>query len=86
MTNTSKVRAIISGAIFGVANFIAWLATVPPEQQSGILAPFVETLPLEWRPAVGLWMKILGSVSGIYSVYSAAHSGPQTKPPNPPNE
>lgn len=84
--NTSKVRAILGGAISAVTSVIAWLATVPPEQQSGILAPFVELTPVSWRPAVGLVMKALAAGTGFYAVYQAAHSGPQTKPTNPPNQ
>lgn len=81
---TSKLQAKIGAIVAGVTAFISWLATVPPEQQSGILAPLVDLLPLTWRPQIGLATRALATVSAIWATYKAAHSGPQTPPPNKP--
>lgn len=84
--NTAKVRAIGAAVISGTSGFISWLATVPPEQQSGWLAQLVEITPLSWRPNVALFTRLVTYALGIYAVYSASHSGPQTPPKNPPTE
>lgn len=81
---STKLKAIVSGWAFAITSFISWLATVPPEQQSGMLAQFVEIVPVSWRPAVGLIAKAIASFSSIYGLYQASHSGPQTPPKNPP--
>lgn len=83
MTNTSKLRAGISGFISGVCAFIAWLVMVPPEQQTALLSPLVELTPIQYRDYVGLIMRGLATFSSIYAVYSAAQSGPATPPKNP---
>lgn len=84
--NTTKVRALWSAILAGVAGFVSWLATVPPEQQSGWLAQLVEILPVSWRANVGLFTRFITFAVGIYAVYNASHSGPQTPPKNPPTE
>ncbi len=83
---TSKIRAGIAGAVSGIASFVAWLATVPPSEQNALLGPLVDMLPLEWRPAIGLGMRLLATTSTIYAVYQAAHSGPSTPLKNPPSQ
>lgn len=81
---SSKTQAIVSSIFAAMFGFINWLATVPPEQQSGILATLVEVTPVQWRPTVGVWTRALMMFLGIYATYKAAHSGPQTPPKNPP--
>ncbi len=83
---TTKIQALIAACVTGAASFVSWLATVPPEQQSGLLAQFVEIVPVTWRPGVGLAAKALGTFSTIYAVYKASHSGPQSPPKNSPLE
>ncbi len=83
---TSKVQAQLSAYLTAFFGFIAWLATIPPEQQSGILGALAQVFPISWQPTIALWTKLIATVSGIYMVYKAAHSGPQTPPPNSPSE
>lgn len=82
--NTAKTKAVASGVVAAITSFIGWLATVPPEVQSGILAGLVDAVPVEWRPTVGLWARLFTFFSTVYMAYSASHSGPQTPPRNDP--
>ena len=84
--STSKIGAGIAAAVSGVSAFVAWLATVPPSEQNALLGPIVDLLPIDWRPAIGLFMRALSTFSTIYAVYQAAKSGPATQPKNPTNE
>ena len=72
----TKRNVILASAGAGFSGFINWLATVPPEQQSGWLAALVELTPLHWRPNVGLFTRCLTLSLGIYATYLAARSGP----------
>lgn len=81
--NTPKTRALVGATIAGASGFLAWLATVPPEQQDALLGPIVSLLPLHWRPTIGAVMRALSSVAAIYTALQASHSGPQTPPQNP---
>lgn len=81
---TTKFQAIASGAVGALSGFVSWVATVPPEMQSGLLAQFVELMPVPWRPTIGLWTKFLGTVATIYAVHKASRSGPQSPPKNTP--
>ena len=45
MNNTSKTHTWLAGAVAGLAGFISWLATIPPEVQSGWLSELVEITP-----------------------------------------
>lgn len=83
---TSKIQAIVSAFLAGLASFISWLAMVPPETQSGWLATLVELTPVQYRPQVGLWTRLAAFFLGIYATYRASHSGPQTPPTNPPSK
>jgi len=78
----TKRKVILTSAGAGFFGFVNWLATVPPEQQSGWLAALVELTPLHWRPNVGLFTRFLTLFLGIYATYLAARSGP-TPPPTP---
>jgi len=78
----AKLQAIVASSIAGVAGFVNWLATVPPEQQSGLLAQMVEITPVQYRPTVGVITRFATLFLGVYASYQAAHSGTQ-KPPNP---
>lgn len=84
--NTHKVRAFVASVASGLAYLLNWLATVPPEQQAGWLAQFVEITPLEWRPNVGLFTRFLGFFLSIYAVHQASKSGPASPPANNPNK
>lgn len=83
----TKLKVILASSGTGISGFINWLATVPPEQQSGWLAALVELTPLHWRPNVGLFTRCLTLFLGIYATYLAARSGPTPPPdstkPNP---
>lgn len=81
---TDKLQAILAALMAGLAGFVNWLATVPPEQQSGWLAALVEITPIEHRPNVGLFTRFLGLFLGIYATYKASRSGPQSPPKNKP--
>ena len=74
----TKRSVILTSAGAGFFGFVNWLATVPPEQQSGWLAALVELTPLHWRPNVGLFTRCLTLFLGIYATYLAARSGPTT--------
>lgn len=81
---TTKIQAIISGALAGVFSFISYLAIAPPEVQSGFFAQLVEITPVQHRPFVAVTTKALATIFGFYATYKAAHSGPQSPPKNPP--
>lgn len=83
---TSKVQAKISALATAIFGFIAWITTIPPEQQSGILGALAQVFPQSWQPTVALWTKLISAFSGVWMVYKAAHSGPQTPPVNPTKE
>lgn len=70
----AKHKTLYAAAGAGCAGFINWLATVPPEQQSGWLATLVEITPVEYRPNVGLASRFAMLFLGIYATYRAAHS------------
>lgn len=79
---TSKVQAKLSAIITALFGFIAWFTTIPPEQQSGLLGALAQIFPVTWQPTIALWSKAIATLSGIWMVYKAAHSGPQTPPQN----
>jgi len=81
---TSKIQAIVVAWIAGITAFISWVCTIPPEQQTSLLGPLVELVPIHYRDSVGGITRLLASASTVYAVYKAAHSGPQTPPPNSP--
>lgn len=78
----AKLQATLAAIFTATASFINWLATVPPEQQSGWVATLVEITPVEYRPNVGLFTRFLMFFLAIYAVRKAAQSGP-TKPTEP---
>lgn len=81
---THKLQALLTAWVAGVSAFVAWLMTVPPEQQTALLGPLVDVMPLQWRPAVGLATRAIATASTIFAVYRAAQSGPQSPPKNKP--
>lgn len=83
---TSKVQAKLSALATAFFGFIAWITTIPPEQQSGLLGAIAQVFPVAWQPTIALWTKLISAFSGIWMVYKAAHSGPQTPPLNPAKE
>lgn len=82
---TNKVQTIIAGIVASISSFWSWILSMPPEMQTQTLQPFVELTPLDWRPALGLFMRTLASVSTLYAVFRASQSGPGTPPKNPVN-
>lgn len=84
MQNKNHIIVLTTAIFTGIASFINWLTTVPPEQQSGMLAQLVEITPVQYRPQVGLATRFLVFGLGIYTLYKASRSGP-TQPPNPPS-
>lgn len=75
---TSKLQCLLAALGAGFVGFINWLATVPPEQQAGMLATLVEIIPVEWRPTVGLYSRLLMWGLGVYATFKAAHSSKET--------
>lgn len=82
----SKLKAIISAWVAGISSFVAWLVSLPPENQDALIKPMIELTPIDWRPAIGLFTRAIATVSTIHAVYSASHAGPQTPPVNKPTE
>lgn len=83
---TSKLQALLYGALSGLSGFVQTLALVPPEQQSGLLAQLVEVFPVSWRPQIAVWTGLLKWGLLVYALRQASHSGPQTPPVNKPTE
>lgn len=81
---SSKLKALLAAIAASLAGLINWLATVPPEQQSGWVASLVEITPVQYRPNVGLFTRFLMFFLTIYVAHKASQSGPQTPPKNPP--
>lgn len=71
---TQKLQAKISAWIAGISSFVAWLVSLPPENQDALIKPLIELTPLDWRPAIGLVTRALATATTIYAVYKAAHS------------
>lgn len=86
VANTHKIRAFVASVGSGLAYFINWLATIPPEQQSGWLAQLVDMTPVQYRPNVALFTRFVAFGLGTYAVMQASKSGPQTPPRNDPNK
>lgn len=82
---TAKLQAKLSALVTAAFGFVAWLIALPPELQTGILGRVVSICPPAWQPGVGFWAKGIATVSGIWAVYKASHSGPQPTI-NPPNK
>lgn len=80
---TSKVQTFIAAIAAGLFEFVAWFMMIPPEQQTELLSPIVELVPIAWRDDWGLWSKLIARLSAIYALFTAARSGPQTPPKNP---
>lgn len=80
---TTKLQAIIAGAVAGFTSFAGWFVTLSPDSQNAFVAPLLEAVPVSWRPGIGVAMKLLASASMSYGIYQAAHSGPQSPPRNP---
>lgn len=68
----------ISAWVAGVSAFVAWLVSLPPENQDAIIKPLIELTPLDWRPSIGLATRFLATVSTIYMFYKT-----HPKPPTP---
>jgi hypothetical protein len=92
--NKTKIEAVAGAAVTAVFGFLAWLVSLPPEQQTGVLGQIVSVFPAAWQPAIGFWTKTISSFSVIYMVYKASHTGasdvnrsnpPGTSPPSPPS-
>lgn len=73
-----KLYTILMAAIAGLASFVNWLATVPPETQSGWLAGLVDITPVTWRPNVALFAAFVKWGMGIYTLYRATHPAKPT--------
>lgn len=81
--NKSKLSALIGAIVTGVSSFVAWVMTIPPEQQTKLLSPLVELIGIENRDAVGLFMRTLASVSTVYAVYKSTQTGTNLPLPTP---
>ena len=77
----AEIKTILFSGLGGLAGFLSWLSTVPPEQQSGWLATLVDITPVEYRPNVALFSRFLTLGMGMYVAYRATHNSPQK--PNP---
>lgn len=81
---TAKLQAIITAWIAGVSSFIAWLVSMPPENQDALIKPLIELCPINWRPAVGFVSRLLATASIIYGAYKTAHHAQPPPAPTAP--
>lgn len=79
-----KISALIAAIVTGFSSFVAWVMTIPPEQQTKLLSPLVELIGIENRDAVGLFMRTLASISTVYAVFKSSQSGTNLPLPTPP--
>lgn len=75
---TSKLQALIYGIGAALVGFVSWLADQPPSFQSGVLGEAMSICPVEWKPAVATTLHAVSYGLGLYALYHASHSGPQT--------
>ena len=83
---TSKTKTIWAAVVAGVSGFLGFLATLPPDTQTGIFSQLEDVFPVNWRAQIGSGLKFISMIAGIYASYHAAHAGPQTPPTNPPTQ
>lgn len=69
---TNRTQAIFSASVSGVSSFVAWLVSLPPENQDALIKPLIEFTPIDWRPAIGLVTRALATISMIYGAYKAS--------------
>lgn len=84
--STAKLRAFWSAVITGVAELLSHLASMPAEAQTGLLGQISDIFPVAWRGQISVLFTVISRVAGLYAIYSASHSGPQSPPKNPVNE
>lgn len=73
----NKLSIWISGGISFVATFIGWFITLAPNQQGDAIAPIIAIVPVNWQAGIGIALKALGGISGLYATFKAAQSGPK---------
>lgn len=83
---TSKIQALLYGALAGLTGYIAYFVALPPNLQTGVLGEIINVAPPTWQPALAASTKTLSVFLTLYATYKASHSGPQTPPKNPPTE
>ena len=69
---TFNWHAIISGLVSGIAGILSYIAVAPPSLQTQIPQLFPEAD----RGTIGLWLKILMTIAGLYSAASLNKSTP----------
>lgn len=74
----NKLSIWISGVISFTATFIGWFITLPPNQQGDVIAPIIAIVPVNWQAGIGVTLKAIGGISGLYATFKAAQSGPTT--------
>lgn len=72
---TSKTQAVISAIISAATSYVAYFIALPPQLQTGILGQLIAIAPPSWQPAIAGSAKTIGTISGLYATYKAAHSG-----------
>lgn len=74
----NKLSLYTSGGISFLATFIGWFITLPPNQQNDTIAPIIAIVPVNWQVKIGIALKAIGGISGLYATFKAAQSGPTT--------
>lgn len=86
----TKHHAFWAAIFSGITEAIAWLVTMTPEQQSGVLGILSNAFPESWKPTLAIVFKALGGISAVYAIYRASQSGPPqlsaTPPAQPPQK
>lgn len=80
---TAKLQSKISAWVAGLSGFIAWLVSLPPQNQDAVIKPLIELTPLDWRPTIGLVMRGLSTASliyGAYKMHATSIQPPEDKP------
>lgn len=73
---SAKLQTVLAASFAGVAGFVNWLATVPPERQTGWLDTLVELTPVEHRPNVALFSRFVMLFLGVFATYKASQTTP----------
>jgi hypothetical protein len=79
---TERAKSKLSVWIAGISSFVAWLVSLPPENQDAVIKPLIELSPIGWRPTIGLISRALATGGMIYAAYKT-HSAIQN-PQEPP--
>jgi len=76
------MKTKISAVISGVTAFLGWFITLTPEQQNSAVAPIIALIPPSAQSWIGVALKGISAVTGIYAVFRLRNN----QPPTPPKE